>query len=79
MAQLVVLSYKLHIQIQNLNWCFTVPLTLCLHKKFMQSYKIYVNPLLCPCLLLPTSLLPATDKLAGILKKKGMILWKWKI
>jgi hypothetical protein len=38
-----------------------------------------MNPLACPSLLLPTSLLPATDKFAGILKKKGMILWKWKI
>jgi hypothetical protein len=38
-----------------------------------------VNPLACPSLLLLTSLLPATDKLAGILKKKGMILWNWKI
>jgi hypothetical protein len=38
-----------------------------------------VNPLACPSLLLPTSLLLATDTFAGILKKKGMILWKWKI
>jgi len=38
-----------------------------------------VNPLACPSLLLPTPLEPATDKFAGILKKKGMILWKRKI
>jgi hypothetical protein len=62
-----------------MNWCFTGPLTPCLHKKLCRVKNIYVNPLACPSLLLPASLLLATDKFAGILKKKGLILWKWKI